>query len=120
MKVIIAGTRDFNDYALLRDVCNEELAGLSDIEIVSGTARGADRLGEQYANEHGYPVKQFPADWDNLGKRAGYVRNEQMAKYGDMLIAFWNNESRGTKHMIDLAKRENLLVVVIDYTRVKI
>lgn len=82
-------------------------------EIVSGTARGADRLGEQWALARGVPVKRFPADWDGLGKRAGYVRNREMAKYAGALVAQWDYASPGTKNMVDEARRLGLTVVVV-------
>jgi hypothetical protein len=115
MKVIIAGGRSFNDYKLLCEKCDKALSLKSDIEIVSGTANGADKLGEKYAKEKGYSVKQFPANWDKYGKGAGYIRNEEMAKYSDALIAFWDGQSKGTKHMIDLANRYGLMVKVYNY-----
>ena len=111
MKVIIAGSRDFNDYETLKKVCDFMLSRQDEVEIVSGTARGADQLGERYAREMGYPIKQFPADWSK-GKSAGYLRNEDMAKYGDALIAFWDGSSKGTEHMINLAKKRGLKVKV--------
>ena len=113
MKVIIAGGRNFCDYKKLCQVCNKALSKQKQIEIVSGTAKGADKLGEQYAINNGYEIKQFPADWDKYGKSAGYKRNEQMAKYADALIAFWDGKSKGTRHMIDLAKRYELKVKII-------
>ena len=115
MKVIIAGGRTFSNYDLLFQTCDKVLSLQTEIEIVSGTANGADKLGEKYANEKEYPIKQFPADWDKYGKSAGYKRNEEMAKYSDGLIAFWDGKSKGTKHMIDLAKRHNLKIKVIKY-----
>ena len=113
MKVIIAGGRTFNDYDLLCQNCYKAFSLQTEIEIVSGTANGADKLGEKYANEKGYQIKKFPADWDKYGKSAGYKRNEEMAKYADSLIAFWDGKSKGTKHMIDLAKRYSLKVKVV-------
>jgi hypothetical protein len=113
MKVIIAGSRNFNDYNLLKSSCDNLLTQFTNIEIVSGTARGADKLGERYAREKGYSIKEFPANW-NLGKSAGYIRNDEMAQYADMLIAFWDGTSKGTKHMIDLANKRSLKVIVID------
>jgi len=113
MKVIIAGSRNFNDYNLLKSSCDNLLTQFTNIEIVSGTARGADKLGERYAREKGYSIKEFPANW-SLGKSAGYIRNDEMAKYADMLIAFWDGTSKGTKHMIDLANKRGIKVVVID------
>lgn len=116
MKVIIAGGRKFNDYDLLYKNCDKVLRiKKNEIEIVSGTANGADKLGERYAKEKGYPIKQFPANWDKYGKSAGYKRNEEMAKYADGLIAFWDGKSKGTKHMIDLAKQYELKVKVFIY-----
>lgn len=118
-KIIIAGGRDFSDYELLRSKCDLYLKNLissnNDIEIVSGTANGADKLGEKYAMEKGFSIKRFPADWLNLGKRAGYLRNKQMAEYADFLIACWDGNSRGTGHMIDLAKANGLPVRIIKY-----
>jgi hypothetical protein len=109
-KVIIAGSRKFNNYELLCHTCNMEFNLQTEIEIVSGTAYGADKLGERYAIEKGYPIKKFPADWDKYGKSAGYKRNEEMAKYADSLIVFWDGKSKGTKHMIDLANRYGLKI----------
>lgn len=86
---------------------------LSKVEIVSGTCRGADKFGEWFAYRMGFPVKQFPADWDTHGKKAGRLRNEEMAKYSTHLIAIWDGKSRGTKSMIDLAKKYNLKVRII-------
>jgi len=115
MKVIIAGGRDFNDYDLLCEKCDKILSRQTEIEIVSGRARGADQLGERFAKERGYPIKMFAADWAKFGKQAGYLRNIEMAEYGDALIAFWNQESKGTEHMIDIAKEKSLKIRIITY-----
>lgn len=112
MKVIIAGSRGFNDYKVLCLICDHMLQNQKVVEIVSGTAYGADKLGEQYAKEHGFAIKQFPADWNKYGKSGGYKRNEEMAKYADALIAFWDGKSKGTKHMIDLARQYGLKIKV--------
>jgi hypothetical protein len=88
MKLIIAGSRSITDYTIVKRAINRLLINPTDInEIVSGTARGVDRLGERYAKEHGIKITKFPANWNKYGKRAGYLRNEQMAKYADVLIA---------------------------------
>ena len=130
-KVIIAGGRDFNNYTYLKSKCDHALKNKKQIQIVSGKAKGADSLGEQYAKENNLSIKEFPADWDNLevenvvvktnkwGKKynalAGLNRNEDMAKYADALIAFWDGESTGTKNMIDLAEKYELKVKVYPY-----
>ena len=109
-KVIVAGSRDFRDYELLKRVLDHLLShkAVEEVEIVSGTARGADEMGERFAKEKGYALKQFPADWDTFGKSAGYRRNSQMADYADACVVFWDGKSRGTKHMIDLAEKTGL------------
>lgn len=118
-KIIIAGGRDFNNYKLLKDnvdfYLSEAIKNGDSIEIVSGKAKGADSLGEKYAKEKGYSIDEHPAKWNKLGKRAGYVRNEEMAKVSHALIAFWDGKSKGTKHMIELAKKYNLKVRVVTY-----
>ena len=116
MKVIIAGGRNFNDYEFLSRVCDIVLSRQTAVEVVSGTANGADTLGEKYAYDNGLLIKKFPADWDKYGKSAGYRRNSQMADYADALIAFWDGASKGTKHMIDLARRGNLKVKVVYFS----
>lgn len=112
MRIIIAGSREFNDYEYLKQRCNQVISflELKDITIISGTANGADKLGEQYAKEKGYEIKQYPANWNKYGKSAGYLRNVEMAENADVLIAFWRNQSKGTKHMIDIASDKNLKV----------
>lgn len=108
-RIIVAGSRDFADKERLYKALDSHLAYINDgVEIVSGHCRGADILGEQYAREHNIPLIVFPADWDKYGKRAGYIRNKQMAEYASeengVLIAFPIGESRGTKMMIKLAR----------------
>lgn len=81
-------------------------------EIVSGGASGADSCGERWASVHELPVKTFLPDWNQHGKSAGIVRNVEMALYADALVAFWDGQSRGTKHMIDYANKQGLKVKV--------
>lgn len=135
MRVIIAGGREFNNYQLVENECNRIFKELSDegfvsslinesqkeIEIVSGGARGADRLGEEFAKDYDLKIKRFPANWDLYGKRAGYMRNADMAIYAKqdekigVLIAFWDEKSKGTNHMIELGNKQGLRVFVVKY-----
>lgn len=102
MVIIVAGSRTFKDYKLLSDT----LDNIENItEIVSGCAKDADLLGEQYALEHHIPIKKFPAQWDIYGKQAGFIRNMEMGDYADYLIAFWDGQSRGTNQMINYMRR---------------
>lgn len=117
-KVIIAGGREFSDYALLCKSCDKFLCQkhqTHDIVVISGTARGADTLGERYAHERGYAVEKYPADWNRDGKAAGPIRNAQMAKVADTLIAFWDGQSKGTANMIDQAKTRGLSIKIVKY-----
>lgn len=132
IRIIIAGSRNFTNYSLLKETVNEFISfletrgsvmGIDDvrnsIKIISGTARGADRLGEQFAAEFDYEIVKFPADWDKFGKSAGYIRNTEMAKYAvdddniGILLAFWDGESRGTEHMIETAKKHGLAIQIL-------
>ncbi len=127
MRIIIAGGRDFNNYELLKNSCIDIIESLGysndpdDYEIISGGARGADSLGEVFAKEMKYDLKVFPAQWDLYGKSAGYIRNKEMAEYASLddvfsvLIAFWDGKSRGTKNMIEIAKKELNMVKIVNY-----
>ncbi len=115
MKLIIAGSRTFNDYERLEKVCNWFLidSACSGIEygniiVVSGGAKGADELGKTYAKKHGFSIKQFPAEWDKYGKSAGAIRNAEMADFANHCICFWDGKSAGTKNMIEVAKEQGL------------
>lgn len=118
LRVIIAGSRGFNNYDLLKKECDAffvDKREIYDIVIISGGARGADKTGEKYAQDEGFALEIYPAQWKKFGKRAGYRRNEQMAEVADALIAFWDGSSKGTKHMIDIMNEKNLLVRVVEY-----
>ena len=106
IKVIVAGTRTFNDYEMLCGTLQEILDSYNDITIVSGCASGADALGERFAEEHGYNILRFPAEWDKYGMAAGPIRNKKMAEIADMCVVFWDGKSRGTKNMIDEAMKK--------------
>lgn len=114
-RVIIAGGRNFTNYPELSEVCDQLIAEEPEVEIVSGTANGADKLGEKYADENGLSVKQFPAKWDQFGKSAGPKRNAEMVDYADTLIAFWDGKSKGTENLIELAEDADIKVKVVRY-----
>lgn len=113
LKLIVAGSRSFTDYALMCRV----LIAMADVEfadvaisIVSGTAKGADALAIRFANEHNVRLYQFPANWypnGRLDRGAGYRRNAEMGNFSDGLLAFWDGQSNGTKHMIDYMRKLN-------------
>lgn len=126
--VIIAGGRKFSDYDMLKKKCDRILSRITrPIIIRSGTATGADTLGERYADECGYEIQRFPADWNrqrdgSYDKAAGYKRNVEMAvgndKYPDAATAaiiFWDGVSKGSDHMKNIAKKNDMKLKVIQY-----
>lgn len=131
-KVIIAGSRRYTDklkvYLYSALVIQKYANSTEKVEIVSGHAPGADRIGEMFAELSEYPLSLFPAKWQDLtvdnckianGKSgpynvlAGFNRNQQMADYADVLIAFPSGKSSGTYDMISRAKKAGLDVWVI-------
>ena len=122
-RVIIAGSREFSDYAIAERAIFEAFRSIDitgPIRIVSGHCKGADILGEKYADKYSLKLSVFPADWKRYGKRAGFIRNSEMAEFaaGDCsnadLIAFWDGKSRGTEMMIDIAKKNGIKVHAFD------
>ena len=118
MKTIIAGGRNITDLKLVEEAA--AACGWPITEVVCGTARGADTLGEEWAIAHSVPVKRMPADWDHLGKRAGFLRNQAMATYAEALIIVWDGVSKGSAHMLAIALAMKLPVYekLVPYTEV--
>ena len=120
-KLLVCGSRDFNDREILTTRLDEYLssANLANIEIVAGGARGADTLAEDYAAERGIKFTKFPADWARYGKSAGFIRNAEMAEYckGPMntCIAFYDGQSHGTANMLTTALRKRMSIVKVLY-----
>jgi SLOG family YspA-like protein len=109
MRTIIAGCRTCTD---MREVeIAMSLCGWVPSVVISGAAPGVDKLGERWAQRRHIPVERFPADW-TLGNRAGPIRNVEMAKNADALVAVWDGESTGTGHMIKTASRYKLQVYI--------
>lgn len=115
IRVIVAGGRCFKDYNLLKNKLDIILKNFKEVTIVSGCAKGADSLGEQYAKEKGYNIIRVHADWNKHGKSAGYVRNEEMASISDACVCFWDGKSKGTENMIKISKKFELKLRVINY-----
>lgn len=120
MKVLVCGSRHFNDDDWLHEVLNKIHDPWNNAfnikEIIHGCAPGADSLAREYAKAYSIPCREFPALWELHGKSAGFRRNEQMLDEGhpDRVVAFWDGESRGTEHMIYIAKRDGIPVQVVE------
>lgn len=109
-KTIIAGSRNITDYNILLDAI--KCISWKIESVVSGTAKGVDTLGERYAKENNIRVYRFLAQWNEFGKLAGRIRNTEMAKHSEALLAIWDGKSPGTKHMIEIATRCQLDIFV--------
>lgn len=106
-RIVVAGCRDYENYTDAKayiDMCITEIRKKYTLVFLSGGCSGADLLGERYANENGFRIERYPADWQKYGKWAGPKRNLQMAKASDYVICFWDGKSRGTASMISCAK----------------
>ncbi|MDR2484104.1 MAG: DUF2493 domain-containing protein [Treponema sp.] len=112
--VIIAGSRVFNNYEVLREALNEVSEEYDDVNVMSGGAGGAGSLGEIWANEYNYNIRLFPANWNLYGNYAGAIRNKEMLDFlvhrtrveqcDGKVLCFWNGTSPGTFNMIKLSK----------------
>jgi hypothetical protein len=102
MRVIIAGSRTITDYSIIEKAVL--LSGFDITTVISGTARGVDQLGEEYAQCHNIPIEQYFANWDLYGKSAGYKRNELMATKADGAIVIIKDHSKGSTHMVNIMK----------------
>ena len=115
MRVIIAGGRDFVNTGWSFPLLDKLLKKYKKVTVLCGEAKGADEVGKYYAIGRGHKVESYPANWEKHGSGAGKIRNVKMAKKARMLIAFWDGKSRGTKHMISIAKIRGIKVKVIMY-----
>jgi hypothetical protein len=110
MKTIVVGSRGIDDYQLVSRAI--EMVPWTITEVVSGCARQVHRLGERWAAARNIPVKRFPAEWGRLEKTAGFLRNEQMARYAEALVTLWDQKSNGSRHMVHRATELGLAVLV--------
>lgn len=110
-RVIVAGSRSITDYLFVKEVLDN--CGINISTIISGTAMGVDTLGERFARENNISIERFAAQWDIYGNSAGYVRNTLMANNADWLICVWDGKSKGSKHMLDIARNKKLNILSV-------
>ena len=116
-RIVVCGGRNFTDVKRCYDVLDHTINGETEIEIVSGHAKGADAFAEAYAKEKGIELTVFPADWARYGRAAGPMRNKEMLDYAQeanpLVIAFWDGKSKGTGHMIGIAQKRGVEVRIV-------
>jgi len=115
MRIVIAGSRSITDYELVRKAI-EDSGFLIDV-VISGGARGVDRIGEEWAQKNGKPINRFLPDWERYGKSAGFIRNDLMIRNADGAIFVYDGTSRGTAHTISLAKRKGIPTYILDTSK---
>lgn len=113
MKVAVIGSRDFNDYEEVK----QTLSTINITLLVSGGAKGADTLGERYAKEHNIETKIFLPDWEKHDKKAGFLRNTDIINEAELIIAFWDGQSKGTKDSIEKAFKSEKKLLIITKTK---
>jgi hypothetical protein len=117
MKVAVVGSRSFNDYEFLEKSILETLDVTDIDEIVSGGAYGADSLGVLFAKNHSKPYTIHHPNWDLYGRKAGFIRNREIVRDSDIVIAFWDGQSKGTKNTIELAEKQSKKTYIFFYSR---
>lgn len=115
MNVLICGSRTFTNMNILRDSMNKIEFPVDDIQIISGGATGADTVAIQYAEENNFPAIIIKPEWDKYGKQAGMIRNKKLVALADVMIAFWDNQSKGTLNSIQLCQQKRIGSVIFDF-----
>jgi hypothetical protein len=123
MRLAIIGLRTATDYAILDGVMARHFTapmGKQDdtvetivTEVISGGAAGADTLGARWATERQIKLTVFKPDWNRFGKRAGFVRNEDIVAAADVVLAIWDGSSKGTQNSLSIAKRLKKPTIII-------
>lgn len=113
LRVCVCGSRSFDNYGYMRD-CLDEILPAGDVEIISGCAMGADLTAERYAVARAFPIRRYPANW-SIGRQAGMIRNLEMLKACDVVVAFWDGQSSGTRQMIEEARKAEKLLEVFTF-----
>jgi len=113
-RILICGDRNWDNWKVIEDFIKNLP---KDTIIIDGKCRGADKIASYIATKYGLVILEFPADWNKYGKAAGPIRNKQMLDEAkpDLVVAFYNNieASKGTKCMIELAKKAGVPVKII-------
>ncbi len=109
MKVAIIGSRNLGVIGL------ENFLPENVTEIVSGGARGIDTCAREYAQANGIKLTEFLPDYSRYGRGAPLKRNLEIIAYADVVLAFWDGKSHGTKYVIDNCKKQNVPIKVYLY-----
>lgn len=115
MKLAVVGSRTFNDYNLLKQHL-DEIHSITPITlIISGGAKGADKLAEKWAHQNNIETLIFEPDWDRFGKQAGFLRNKDIILNSERVLACWDGESKDTLHSINIADHHQIPYTVVNF-----
>jgi GH18 family chitinase len=115
VKIAVIGSRNFSDYFFFHEKLEAIIINLKDFEFVSGRCKsGGDALIKKYCNENQYKLVEHLPDWNKFGKKAGFLRNQLIVDDCTHLVAFWNLESKGTKSSIEMARKQNKPVKIVE------
>lgn len=114
MKLGVVGSRGFDNWSVIRATLDRIRESKKITSIISGGARGPDKLGARYAKEHGIPLTEHLPDWEKHGRSAGYIRNVDIVNDSDIILAFYDGRSSGTKHTMTTAHEQGKKVYVVD------
>ena len=115
-RIVVAGSRHYNDYNQAKECIEKLIKNIKkeyELVFVSGCCKGADKIGERFAQENGFKTEYYPAQWEKYGLSAGPKRNMQMAQISDYVICFWDGKSKGTYSMIRCCKKLNKNIRII-------
>ena len=108
MRVAIVGSREIEEMQLLREAIGDSKFDIT--HVISGGARGVDTLAEAWAKTNRIPITIFYADWEKYGKGAGHIRNAEVVRHSQAMIAIRYDVSRGTQNAIEQAKEQGISV----------
>jgi predicted Rossmann fold nucleotide-binding protein DprA/Smf involved in DNA uptake len=113
MNIAIVGSRSWKAAHVIRDTIDSLRLNHPDLTIISGGARGVDRIAAAYARECGVAVVEYHADWRRHGRKAGPMRNREIVAAADEVIAYWDGTSAGTNNTIELARLKGIPVEIV-------
>ena len=116
MKIAVIGSRNFTDYDFFKEKLEYLIQNIKeDIQFVSGGAKsGGDALIKRYCQENNLPLIEFLPEYDKYPpKIAPIKRNQQIIDESNLMIAFWDNSSRGTKSAIEMARKKGIKIKIV-------
>lgn len=114
MKIAIIGSRNLS---LTIDQVYNEVRKFRPTMIVSGGARGIDTIAKSMAYAHNIQMIEFLPNYKEYGKSAPFVRNRQIVENSDVVVGFWDGQSKGTKYTLDYARKRGKKVIIFNYNK---